>query len=549
MQALTKKRFTFVLQSTPHHDDAKRELRISAIRSHATRMSYIRREGQVESSATPRVLHALRINPTTTRLGNENAASNDDASATQTSQQCPHQLVSRPSHRRQSNHASSHTRYNVPADITNGRDSYAATNKPDHPDPGTSLLSHATRQNITATTSIYAEGFLGIRVDPFNCVPQAADDRGVAFIIDWYNQNPGPSNDAACYVYNVANGYAQFMPTLTDDAFFHAGMGVIQFMYEQVRQPGSPPSIEVLKHRGLAMAKVRQRLTEPSTNPVEDLTMFSIIFLCLLDGAMGNLAAHKLHKRSLSAILANHGGLEGLPDGSILKASLLQFDTSWTLETGESVAYRRRPIVKCEENPDLANFYLQALPEPLQGLYRASALPHTQLEILYRAYKLSRLNYRDRMEVLSSAKRSTSRYDDFREADPCLDFFDCQFSELGKILSLTLIIYCYTAFGLRSLTNAQRVGRAELTRRIQLYTPISKEEEDGLIWMWVLAINAWATNDILQPQGVSLKTELQRTHARFASLPHVIEIGSKFLWTSDLTKSVERLWLCSGASA
>jgi hypothetical protein len=183
--------------------------------------------------------------------------------------------------------------------------------------------------------SLSHEGFSGLRTDPFLCIPGSRDNR-IGSTIDFYSQVLNPGNDTVCYIFNVTNVYASFLETIQDEYFFDAGLGLIQFLQEQLRAPGSQPSVHTLKHKGNAIAKIRNRLTRSDLS-AGDVTIFAMIFLAALDRGMRNSVAHNLHKRNIAVMVSQRGGLKNLRDGSLLKTYLMHYDTFWTMETGETI--------------------------------------------------------------------------------------------------------------------------------------------------------------------------------------------------------------------
>lgn len=108
------------------------------------------------------------------------------------------------------------------------------------------------------------------------------------------------------------------------------------FLQEQLRAPGSQPSVHILKHKGNAIAKVRNRLTQCDLG-ARDVTLFAMIFLAALDRGMKNSAAHDLHKKNIAVMVSQRGSLKSLPDGSLLKTYLVHYDTFWTMQTGNTI--------------------------------------------------------------------------------------------------------------------------------------------------------------------------------------------------------------------
>jgi hypothetical protein len=392
--------------------------------------------------------------------------------------------------------------------------------------------------------SLSHEGFQGLRTDPFFCIPSSRDHR-VGSTLDFYSQVLNPGNDTVCYIFNVTNVYASFLETIQDEYFFDAGVGLIQFLQEQLRDPGSEPSVHTLKHKGNAIAKLRDRLSESNRN-VDDVTIFAMIFLAVLDRGLRNSAAYDLHKRNIAMMISQRGGLKSLRDGSLLKTYLLHYDTFWAMESGETIypGERRRYKPAYPTDPFSTELYamITRLPPRLQTLVTEGVLSLNILPLLCRATLLARLSTRGRFELLSKSRRSTKLYDDFWEACPCLCVSDDSCTMLEKLLSLTLVCYSFLAFGSRSYPTALRGSRFEITKIIGSYSPQSQTEEECLIWMWIVIIDSWRLGRRLQPSGISLLFNLQLRFPALRQVSAVTDVANRFIWTDDLNKSVYVYW-------
>jgi hypothetical protein len=392
--------------------------------------------------------------------------------------------------------------------------------------------------------SINLEGFPGLRTDPFMCIPNSGDHR-IGSTIDFYAQVLNPGNDTVCYIFNVTNVYASFLETIQDEYFFDAGLGLIQYLQEQLRAPGSQPSVHTLKHKGNAIAKVRDRLTRSDLS-AGDVTIFAMIFLAALDRGMRNSVAHNLHKRNIAVMVAQRGGLKSLQDGSLLKTYLMHYDTFWTMQTGETIfpGQRRQyqPVYPTSPFSKELNALIGRLSPGFQTLVTEQVLSYDILPLLFRATHLARLGPRARDELLNQTRRSSKQYDDFWEACPCLCMPDTSCALLEKLLSLTLVCYSFMAFGSRSYPTALRGAQFEVTSKIAAYVPQSRTEEDCVIWMWIVIIDSWRMGRRLQPNGVALLFSLQARFPALRSVGAAVEVARRFIWTRDLDFSIREHW-------
>lgn len=412
--------------------------------------------------------------------------------------------------------------------------------------PTQSSLQQSYRTTSFETeVSLDYEGFPGLRTDPFFSIPKARDSR-IWSAIDFYIQVICTGNDTICYVFDVSNVYASFLETLQDEVFFDVGVGLALFLQEQICNPGNSPSVYTLKHKGRAIAQIRNKLSKLEST-VDDVTLNAMIFLAVLDQGLRNLADHEVHRRNIGLIVSRQGGLESLQNGSMLKGLLLHYDTFWSLETGNTMLPGRcrqyEPLYPTQ--PFSANLCSFATKRQMgfHQLVVENALSFSILRLLVRATHITNLSPQSRSELLAKTRQSPKRYNDFWEACPCLRTSDTSVSVLEKLLSLTLICYCYIAFGSRSHPTHLRVSRSEASKIIGSYHPRTTAEERCLIWMWIIITDSWRLGSRLQPNGVSLLFDLQSRFPDFRRVNAVPEIANRFLWTPDLNNSVDMYWV------
>lgn len=386
--------------------------------------------------------------------------------------------------------------------------------------------------------------FSGIRTDPFHCIPATVDTR-VASTIDFYAQNLSPGNDAACYVFDVLNIYAWFLDTLSVEHFYDAGMSVVQKLHDSIRNFNSPTSPHVFIHRGKAMTQVRHRIVKDAIN-VDDNTIIAMVFLAVLERSLGNADAHELHKKNIKLIVSRRGGLKSFVDGSLVKGAMLQFDTLWSLDSGKTIfPGERRPhdpeFPKHPYSPDLCKI-LGSFPPGFETLALEGALSLDVIPLVHRGAYLAGLPSSGRSQLLSTKRRLTGKYNDFAEACPVLAISGHEGSMFEKLLCTAILCFAYTGFGSRSSASALRGSRSEMTMKLHLYDPKSAAELDCLIWMSVMAIDAWRVGSQLQPEGLLLLGRLQEAHPAMRNVNAAIAVAKTFLWTSLLDESVRSYW-------
>jgi len=99
-----------------------------------------------------------------------------------------------------------------------------------------------------------------------------------------------------------------------NEYFLDAGLSVIQLLYEHARAPRSQPSLQILRHKGNAMEKLREKISS-TTSAVDNVTIFTTIFLAALEKALRNSVAHDVHKRNIVAAISHQGWSKSLRGG------------------------------------------------------------------------------------------------------------------------------------------------------------------------------------------------------------------------------------------
>lgn len=406
------------------------------------------------------------------------------------------------------------------------------------------VLDHNHKIPFQAQAVSISDFFSGFRTDPFHCIPASVDSR-VASTVDFYAQHLSPGNDAACYIFDVLNIYAFFLDTLSVSHFYDAGMSVVQGLHDNIRNPISPVSMQVLVHRGKAMTKVRQRILKDAGN-VDESTLVAIVFLAVLERSLRNTKAHELHKKSLGMIVSGRGGLNTFKDGSLAKACMLQFDTLWSLDSGQTMFPGERRLHKPEvpKHPYSAELreILSTFPAGFESLAFESSLTFDMIPVVYRAAHLSRLKPSGFRELLSNKRRWSCKYNDFAEACPALAISGLEGSLLEKLICTTILCFSYTGFGSKTSASAVRGSRGELTAKLHLFEPNTIAKLDCLMWMYVIAIDAWKVGSQLHPDGILLLVKLQEAYPIMKNVDTAIAKAKMFLWTNILEESLRSYW-------
>lgn len=385
--------------------------------------------------------------------------------------------------------------------------------------------------------------YRGMRLDPFYCIP-FCHDRSVAQVIDFAGQIVNPSNDIVADLFDVTDVCAGYFENMANTNFFHAGMALLQTLWEQMRAPGSKPSQRILMHKGEALSTVRGKLSHGFV--VDDLTLCALLFLSTLERAMGNLDAFAMHKRNIASIVSLRGGLEGMQNGSIVKGIVMQFDCFWALPTGITMY----PGERREYNPTFVTHpytpamqtVIAKLPPGFRELVHEQKLSTDTIVVLSRAADAGLTSSSEAyLKQVAERRRWTRKYNDFWEACPCLGESNENNPPLDKLVTLALMAYVCMAFSpARGNTSIFRGARLVLSKLCPLYHAESLIERECLIWAYVVAIDAWKIGSgvNLSAEGIALLSEMRLLFPEVHEKTVLASVLSKFFWNHAIaTKS------------
>ncbi|KAJ9609710.1 hypothetical protein H2200_006038 [Cladophialophora chaetospira] len=388
--------------------------------------------------------------------------------------------------------------------------------------------------------SLQYEAFRGLRTDPFLHVP--GSEAGDGALIDFFSHDIGPINESVAFVFNTTNIASGMLQILAQDKFYHTLLTILQSMNDQLHSAALSPSVGVLRRKGQAMAQVRKGLEEADAT-VDEAVLCAMVLLAVLEGRFQATTVRDVHKNTLAKITSRRGGLESFQDGSVFKASIMQFDTFWTWETGKTMfpGQRRQRDPTYPSNPSSMKLIL-ALPVGFRDLYAEGALSYDLLPVLTRATYFAKLSAQQRMSFLLKTRNQKKPFNDFWEACPCLGLSDSKYHPLERLLTMSVMYFIYGTFEPRAFPTGPAGPTPDLTQKLMAYQTNTKAEEACLQWMWILNIDLlWGARPDPLDNYFSV-FHLQRRYPHFRSLEAVLDFGPRFLWTREMTRSVQSYW-------
>lgn len=412
---------------------------------------------------------------------------------------------------------------------------------------------HATSKAMTTTGEVIPDSqllfmpdlryecFRGLRRDPFLCLPNDTNS-GDLGLIDFFSNCISPINHAVGFVFNVTSIASGMLGILSRDKFYHALLSILQSMDDQLHELGSLPSFGVLQRKGKAIARIRKAL-EGSKETFEEDMLCAIVLLAVLEGSSQTLAARDVHRKTLSWITSQRGGLNTFDHGSVFRASVMQFDTFWTWESGKSMFPGQRqlhdPIYP--SNPSSVTL-IQDLPTGFRDMFLDGLLSYDILPVLSRATFFNSLSRSRRNAFLEGCRGQEKAFDDFWEACPCLDLNDSKYHPLERLLTMSVMYYIYGTFSPRAFPTGPGGPTPSLVTKLCTYRPATDTETGCLQWMMIVASDLSTVGDQTMPARSRLMVQLQKRYPEFQSLDAVLNLGPKFLWSQEMTRSVQSYW-------
>jgi hypothetical protein len=390
------------------------------------------------------------------------------------------------------------------------------------------------------------EAFRGLRTDPFMRNPDgdilSSHDSA---LIDFLACDIGPINATVAWIFNVSNIASGMLEIMAQQNFQNALLCILQEMGDQLRHQsaGPVPSVGVLQHKGRALARVRRSLVEQKAEEVDDATLCAVLLLAVVESRFQNHAVRDLHAKTLSSLTARRGGIQSFPDGSVFKASAMQFDTFWAWETGATMfpGHRRSHAPLYPGNAKSMRT-IQALPIGFQNMFELRMLSYDILPVISRAAQFCNFTKSELQEFIQLSRHHRHGFNDFWEACPCLGLDDNKYHPMERLLTMSLMYFAYGAFVPRAFPTGPAGPTPDLTQKLMTYRSSTIAEEECLQWMWILAIHlSWTGTHSSFRDPISM-LQLQLRYPDFRAVEAVIALCRKFLWTKNMTNVLHDYW-------
>ncbi|OCT54087.1 hypothetical protein CLCR_09839 [Cladophialophora carrionii] len=404
-----------------------------------------------------------------------------------------------------------------------------------------------------ATSIFCKDGSMGIRVDPFDCIPGTTADARQGEIVDYYKQILDPGVVATFFVFDMRSTYGRMpLECLMDEDFRPLGLASIAGTMSSVKHAAVNREY-ILAQLGNGMRLLRQRLSRPGGADA-DIVLVSIMFLAASAYVTGDLEGFKLHTNKLKQMVAARGGLDNLGYGGGTKTVLLhgydpfRWDASWKLSTGGSLWVddrpRKKPIYPPLPLGERTLALVERLPPGFRELCAKGLICVELLDILARmttamSYKSSRHipydqkvgQYDDYLSV-SSLQTLTTPNEEGSTTPPNLE----------ALLTLGLILFSSTAFNeMRAIPVIFRGPKDALYEHLLRLEPDSHEGADDAQnqcyqWLWAVTVDAWRdASRELMPQGRYLQIQFYKRYAsNWETSQDLVHMLKRFFWTEDL---------------
>ncbi|KIW72929.1 hypothetical protein PV04_01088 [Phialophora macrospora] len=393
------------------------------------------------------------------------------------------------------------------------------------------------------------DGSMGIRVDPFDCVPGTTSDPRQGEIVDYYKQILDPGVVATFFVFDMRSTYGRMpLECLMDDGFRPLGLASIAGTMSSVKHAAVNREY-ILAQLGKGMRLLRQRLSRPD-GADGDIVLISIMFLAASAYLTGDLGGFKVHTKSLKQLVAARGGLDHLGYGGSTKTVLLQWDAAWKLSTGDSLWVddrpRKMPIYPPLPLDEPTRALVDRLPLGFRELCTRGLICVELLDILARmttalSYKSSRnipydqkIGQHDDYLSVSSLHTLSTPNEKGSTRPPTLE----------ALLTLGLILFSSTAFNeMRATPVIFRGPKDALYEHLLRLGPESHKLGDDaqsqcLRWLWAVTVDAWRdASRELMPQGRHLQTQFyNRYSSHWETSQDLVNMLKRFFWSEDLVQ-------------
>ena len=358
--------------------------------------------------------------------------------------------------------------------------------------------------------------FRGMRTDPFGVVPAHT-----SVAVDYYAKTIVPNYAAIWTIFNV-NSMAPhgLFELLQQEVCTLAMVLPPKIITDGSWYPGKPTSEIFVKGYNLALSRVRKYLAQRGGR-ADAAVLMAVNGLAILAGAMGDVAAFKVHMQSLAPLVRSAGGFDNFGRFHFIKALLLQWETQWAFQPHFRAAifsdFRPQYVAYFPSVPFFPHIgkLVARLPTGFQSLAERQQLSLRSIEVLARCANAStgglKIDPRDQFHP------EIRRYSDFFEACPCIAPWDGTTVQPAreKLIMQGLILYCvHTWSPLRFSWGLYRGIRADLTAEVNRYLSANNNVEEVVVWVCLNLIDSWASDDSkkgLSPEGRDLMKCLWQT--------------------------------------
>lgn len=168
------------------------------------------------------------------------------------------------------------------------------------------------------------------------------------------------------------------------------------------------------------------------------------------------------------------------------------------------------------------------------------------LEVLARASEAEQLQKKTgsivtQTDIFRSQER---RYHDFWEACSCLAAPDMGGPNFEKLLVLALLLYCLHTFSpMRAVTAVYNGSRMKLTNDIRKRKMGSMEEEECLLWIWMVLVDSWRNaSGTLLPTGIELMEQARERWEHVGDWATANWILKDFFWDEAFATRCRVYW-------
>lgn len=367
----------------------------------------------------------------------------------------------------------------------------------------------------------------------------SVDQPHVSSLLDFWCHILNPGNDLVTEFFNITNPYPLFLPLMSNPVFYHVGFGVVWSVLQRELDPTAPPSHLTQLHRGLAVARVREQLERGQE--VAGMAA-AIIWLAVLEFAVGARDESQLHLQGLSAYIARIGGINMLSKDE--RAFVSHFESSLALLTSRGSIVRPKQS-HLRFNP---SFDIFLIPGGFRALLCEQEISSDVIELLMRAVKVNMdLDSTLQNDRRRAARHESRRYYDCIEACPVLIAPDSELNVISKMICFSLLLYCSLNSPTRVLFGWGKASQFWLKSKVGQRDPSTKAERKFFIWVYMLLIHAYrggcssgAISDELR--GLLDKLHQQLGENESQKWSNVEAILKDFFWPSQLSKNWKSSW-------